>query len=176
MLTLVASNRSNKLPANDTQAVELRHIPRKRDFSYMALADTRWRRLLKSLRGVLTGRVEASIFLDDIPQEDLDLFHTLCLAWSEGPMARRYLSRRHPSVAPYAAREVRVAIECSEAAQYEHTQDHLAILWRLESKLGSRSQGFVEEVTAYLALVLIAKARPLLRSIRAALPWPSRPD
>lgn len=176
MLTLTASFGIDDLVANDIQILEMPHLLRKRHLSYRALEDTRWRRLLKSLRRVLTGKVEAPISLEDIPQEDLDLFHAICLAWSEGPMARRYLARRHPSVAPYAAHEIRLAIECHEDAQQEHVQDHIALLWRLESKLGSESQGFAEEAAAYLAQVLLAKARPWLRSIRAALPWRSQSD
>lgn len=143
----------------------------------MSLSDTPWRRLLKSLRSALTGRYEAPISLEDISQEDLDLFHTLCMVWADRPMARRYLCRRHPSVAPYAAREIRVAIETSpEELATEQAQDHLALLYRLEVKLGLESQGFVEEATVYLLQVLASKARPWLRSIRVALPWPSRSD
>lgn len=140
------------------------------------LADTPWRRLLKSLRRVLTGKDAQPISLEDISQDDLDLFHALCLAWSDRPMARRYLMRRHPSVAPYAAREIRLAIETSPEGEAEHSQDHLMLLHRLESKLSSESQGSAEEATAYLLQVLAAKVRPWLRSIRRALPWPSQAD
>ena len=136
------------------------------------LADTPWRRLLKSLRRVLTGK-DAAISLEDISQEDLDLFHALCLAWSDRPMARRYLRRRHPSVAPFAAREIRLAIETSPEANEEHAADHLALLHRLEAKLSSESQGFAEEATVYLLQVLAARARPWIRSIQRTLPWPS---
>lgn len=139
------------------------------------LSDTLWRRLLKSLRRALTGK-DAAISLDGVSQEDLDLFHALCMAWADRPMARRYLKRRHPSVAPFAAREIRLAIESSEEAREEHAADHLTLLYRLESKLSSESQGFAEEVTVYLLQVLVAKARPWLRSIQRALPWPPQVD
>lgn len=104
--------------------------------------------------------------------EDLELLHTLCSVWVDGPLAQQYYDTRDPKVAPQAAREVRMAIEASVIYDCELSLDHLTMLRRIEATLESEPRGCPSVVSRFLRAAL-AIVCPAIHAIRGVLP--SRP-
>jgi hypothetical protein len=140
---------------------------------HMSLAESWWAHPLKSLRKLLievAARDFSEVERMPISEDELELFHDLCMVWIEGPMAQRYILKHDPEVAPHAAREVRKAIENSVLSGCDFSGDHVALLRRIESTLAPEPRGLVTAAARYL-LGALARARPLIRSILASRPW-----
>jgi len=145
----------------------------KPDMSKHLLRDGVFRRLLKSLRKVLTRRVKKALEGRDEDltfADDLELLHTLCSVWMDGPYAQAYFKSRDLAIAPLAAREVRRAIETSTIHDCELSLDHVALLRRVEATLGLTPRGYPSKVSKFLRAIL-ARAGLMMRAIRRALPW-----
>ena len=138
-------------------------------------------RLLKFFRALLGRQARVALEMTDddarTPAEELELLRTLCMVWPDGPYAQRFYRARtvDHALVPLAAREVRMAIEASVIHDCELCQDHVAMLRRIEARFASLSPEYPSARSGFLMAVL-AKARPLIRSIRAILPLRPRPD
>lgn len=131
-----------------------------------------FKRLLKSLRKFLTRRVRKALEAPDADltlADDLELLYTLCSVWIDGPCAQVYYDTRSPHTAAWAAREVRLAIEGSVIHDCELSLDHVAMLRRIEAKLGSGSRAYPSAISRFLR-ALLARAHPRIHAIRGLLP------
>lgn len=104
--------------------------------------------------------------------DDLDLLHALCSVWIDGPCAQIYYDTRSPRTAAWAAREVRLAIEASVIHDCELSLDHVAMLSRIEAKLGSRLRPYPSAISRFLR-ALLARVRLRIRPILGLLPLQS---
>jgi len=133
------------------------------------------KRLLKSLRKVLTRKVREALEGPDEDltfADDLDLLHTLCSVWIDGPYAQAYYKTRSLGIAPLAAREVRRAIEASAIHDCELSLAHVAMLRRIEATRESKRRGYPSRVSKFLRAIL-TRVGPMMRAIRGVLPWRS---
>ncbi len=106
--------------------------------------------------------------------EDLELLHTLCSVWIDGPYAQRYFARRDMAIAACAAREIRKAIELSVIHDCELCLEHAEMLARIEVRLAAGSPEYLSGGSGFLRAVL-TRVRHAIRSIRALRPLQSRP-
>lgn len=129
-------------------------------------------RFLKFLRKLLTRRVRKALEAPDADvtlADELDLLHTLCSVWIDGPCAQLYYDTKSPHAAAWAAREVRLAITASVIADCEMSLDHVAMLRRIEARLGSESPAYPSVISRFLAGIL-ARVRQPIHAIQVVLP------
>ncbi len=135
-------------------------------------------RLLKYFKTLLARGVRNALEPDSdrTQDEEIELLHSLCMVWPNGPYAYQFYSSRvrNLAIASMAAREVRMAIESSVIFDCELSLEHIEMLRRIEARLASKSQGRLS-ARSRLVMAVLARVRPAILSIQALLPLRSRP-